>query len=585
MGAGTRPYDSRLVSAAGWFPPKTKLQCGSILLVPCLAFIATAQPAANWTRQLLPAVPAARGGHALAYDSGRGQVLLFGGGLSTVDFNDTWVWNGTTWVEIFPAVQPPKRANHAMAYDAAHGRVVLFGGKGDMSTRLAPRNDTWVWDGANWTQVFPATSPPPRSNFAMVYDAVHSQVVLFGGTQPSTFYNDTWVWNGSNWVRQFPSVSPPARYGHAMVYDAALGEVVLFGGFVSGVGDANDMWLWNGVTWTQKVEDISPPARDGHAMAYDEVHDKVVLFGGSTNEDFNSVNDTWLWDGTSWTQTFPATPPPARYDHAVAYDAASGETLLFGGFSKTSGTYLNDTWTWNGGEVVPQITAVVNAASFQTGGVVPGEIAAVFGKNLTFLTGINTTSAVPLPTELLNVSVTVNNPAAPIFAVDNVNGQQQINFQVPWELASETSAHIAVTNSGAISPSVVVPVLAAQPGIFSYSSGGETFGAILHANFQLADAGHPAKPGETVLIYCTGLGAVSSAPADGEPGKGQATLTTPAVVIGGTNAVVTFSGLAPGLVGLYQLNVEIPAGLSEGMQPVMVSVGGASSNIVLLPVE
>jgi uncharacterized protein (TIGR03437 family) len=136
-----------------------------------------------------------------------------------------------------------------------------------------------------------------------------------------------------------------------------------------------------------------------------------------------------------------------------------------------------------------------------------------------------------------------------------------------------------------MSASLAAPVLAAQPGIFNYSAGGKTFGAILHANFQLADTGHPAKAGETVLVYCTGLGAVASPPADGAAGNGQETLTTPAVTIGGTKAIVSFSGLAPGFVGLYQINVEVPAALTSGNQPVVVMLAGASSNSVLLPVS
>jgi uncharacterized protein (TIGR03437 family) len=130
-----------------------------------------------------------------------------------------------------------------------------------------------------------------------------------------------------------------------------------------------------------------------------------------------------------------------------------------------------------------------------------------------------------------------------------------------------------------------VPVLAAQPGIFNYLAGGNTYGAILHANFQLANTANPAKPGETVLIYCTGLGAVSSPPADGEPGIGQTTMATPTVTIGGTKAIISFSGLAPGFVGLYQINAKVPAALAVGNQAVVVELAGVSSNSVLLPVE
>ena len=126
----------------------------------------------------------------------------------------------------------------------------------------------------------------------------------------------------------------------------------------------------------------------------------------------------------------------------------------------------------------------------------------------------------------------------------------------------------------------------AQPGIINYTSGGLTFGAILHQNFQLADTAHPAKPGEKLLIYCTGLGAVNSPRADGAASNGQTTVTKPVVAIGGNVAPVSFSGLAPEFVGLYQVNVEVPTLAASGNARVsMVIAGGGNSNIVLLPIE
>jgi sugar lactone lactonase YvrE len=117
------------------------------------------------------------------------------------------------------------------------------------------------------------------------------------------------------------------------------------------------------------------------------------------------------------------------------------------------------------GPSVPGAQSVVNAASFVSGGVVPGGMATLFGSNLTSATGINLASGLPLGTQFLKVEVRFDNKtSAPIFAVDNVNGQEQINFQVPWELAGQTSALLQVVNNGAASLAVKVPVLAAQPG-------------------------------------------------------------------------------------------------------------------------
>jgi uncharacterized protein (TIGR03437 family) len=123
---------------------------------------------------------------------------------------------------------------------------------------------------------------------------------------------------------------------------------------------------------------------------------------------------------------------------------------------------------------------------------------------------------------------------------------------------------------------VTVPVLAAQPGIF----------AILHANYQAVSSSNPATDGEVLLIYCTNLGAVSPTVADGAPGTGkELTVATTTVRMGSGSAAVSFSGLASGFVGLYQVNAQVPAGLAAGTKPVVVSAGGVSSSAVMMAVK
>jgi uncharacterized protein (TIGR03437 family) len=564
-----------------------------------IAATAMAQTPANWTLAAPATSPPARTGPAMAFDSLHGQAVMFGGtGTAkeppgTADnLSDTWVWDGSTWTEKTPQTVPTPRALHAMAYGL--GQVLMFGGAINGSVGL--EKDTWVFDGTNWTMQTPF-GPSERYGTAMAYDSAHNQIVLFGGIGPATegasFIGDTWVWNGAAWTQKTPQTSPPARAGHSLAYDSVHGQVVLFGGEgASGFGfqatavALNDTWLWDGTNWTQELPKISPPPRNAFAMAFDAAHGQTFLFGG-LNGNGTDLNDTWIWDGSNWTQVSPQTSPSVRDSYALAYDSTHGQIVLFGGETSFPLATLGDTWIWTGAplQVGPTINAVVNGASFVGGGVVPGEIATLFGTNLTSSTGINLTSGLPLPNSFLTDSLTVNTHAAALFAVDNVNGQQQINFQVPWEAGSGPMANITIENNNVTSASLTVPVLAAQPGIFNYSAGGDTFGAILHANFQLADTANPAKAQEIVLIYCTGLGAVASPPADGAAGKGQETMATTTVTIGGTKAIVSFSGLAPGFVGLYQINAEVPAGLKAGNQAVVVTVAGASSNSVLLPVE
>ncbi len=198
----------------------------------------------------------------------------------------------------------------------------------------------------NWNQQSPATSPGGRWQATMHYDAAHGQVVLFGGYNNGQL-GDTWLWNGTTWTQQSPATNPPARDQSAMAYDAAQSNMVLFGGYLSNNAPfrSNDTWVWDGTTWTQQSPATSPSARADHAMAYDAAQSNVVLFGGFT--DFGAtLGDTWVWNGTTWTQQSPATNPLGRYFSAMAYDPVHNQVVMFGG--ETSSGPLNDTWVWNG---------------------------------------------------------------------------------------------------------------------------------------------------------------------------------------------------------------------------------------------
>jgi len=145
--------------------------------------------------------------------------------------------------------------------------------------------------------------------------------------------------------KQVSSTGPPVRNLHDLAYDSAREVVVLFGGW-TGYGDIkDDTWEWDGSTWTERFPATVPPARLSHAMAYDSARGVVVLFAGQPDTG-GMPNDTWEWDGTDWTQRFPTDSPGKRYGHAMAYDSARGVTVLFGGFSGS--TSLNDTWEWDG---------------------------------------------------------------------------------------------------------------------------------------------------------------------------------------------------------------------------------------------
>jgi hypothetical protein len=247
-----------------------------------------------------------------------------------------------TWTELHPATQPPARYGAAMTYDAATGNVVLFGGEGKREGTVY--HDTWTWNGTTWTEQSPTTSPPASSYDSMVYDAATGNVVLLVDTNPA----QTWVWDGSTWTEQQPATSPPPRTFAAMTYDASTGNVVLFGGYSFVSGDPlGDTWVWDGSTWTQQQPATSPSAREGPSMAYDAATGNVVLFGGETVSGVRPYGNTWVWDGSTWTEQHPATSAGARECASMAYDASTGNVVLFGGYNPSYGPFGN-TWIWDG---------------------------------------------------------------------------------------------------------------------------------------------------------------------------------------------------------------------------------------------
>jgi uncharacterized protein (TIGR03437 family) len=235
----------------------------------------------------------------------------------------------------------------------------------------------------------------------------------------------------------------------------------------------------------------------------------------------------------------------------------------------------------------PSITpgGVVNDASYNAP-VAPGSIAAAFGDFL--LASPVTDNSSPLLTSLSGLSLQFGNGLlAPLFFA-NVG---QVNFQVPWELAGQSQTTLAASLSSQTSTAQTVSLAPFAPAIFSTNAQGAGQGAILNSSYVLADSSNPATAGSTyLLIYCTGLGAVTNQPATGSPALSSPlswTTTTPTVTIGGVPAAgLQFYGLAPGYAGLYQVNALVPAASTKGNAvPVTMSIGGATSNTVTIAVK
>ena len=149
----------------------------------------------------------------------------------------------------------------------------------------------------------------------------------------------------SNVVPGKPGPPPAPRTSAGVAYDQARGQLVLFGG-VDGTRLLNDTWTWNGKSWTQQHPAATPPARQPAAMAYDPVRHVVLMFGGIG---LGTLNDTWTWDGRAWIQRQPLHVPALTesWPTAMAFDPISRMVLLYG---HTATDYAMQTWAWNGSD-------------------------------------------------------------------------------------------------------------------------------------------------------------------------------------------------------------------------------------------
>jgi uncharacterized protein (TIGR03437 family) len=310
--------------------------------------------------------------------------------------------------------------------------------------------------------------------------------------------------------------------------------------------------------------------------------DFLDAFYGSVN---TSGNGTLLWherydnvvDIVTYDNTFD-TPIELRdgsyYDGAIyTYLAGSnGRALMLIGSNQQFSLII--------GIQAPSFTAsstvwinpigITNAANYTpiTNSYAPGELVNLYG---TFGVSTQANGALPVPTKLDGVQVFVNGIAAPVQLVS----QNQISALIPYEISGDSFATFQVVVNGSKSNLVTVYAGNSAPGIYTADENGVGDGAILHADYSLVTSSSPAKPGETVLMYLTGLGAVTPQLADGEAAPSSplsVSLETAdifVVLLDGVDepalADISFAGLAPGFAGLYQVNFTLPSsGLTNG---------------------
>jgi hypothetical protein len=284
--------------------------------------------------------PSPRSGGAMAFDSDRGRLVLFGGNTGTSRLGDTWEWDGGFWTQV-EDIGPSPRFLSAMVYDAARKVCLLFGGRDSDEHFLG---DTWQWDGIKWTQLLDS-GPAGRSSHAMAFDIYRSRTVLFSGQAgPAASLADTWEFDGDNWTQQ-QDAGPAARGGHVMAFEDVSARTVLFGGTALDGSSFADTWAWDGNEWVQ-IAEFGPSARLETAIASTQ-DGNLILYGGLKTIFSNILlSDTWQFDGKYWIQVQDIGPGPL-HEAMIAFDNRRARVVVFGGIAANSaGTTSVSANTW-----------------------------------------------------------------------------------------------------------------------------------------------------------------------------------------------------------------------------------------------
>ncbi len=261
---------------------------------------------------------------------------------------------------------------------------------------------------------------------------------------------------------------------------------------------------------------------------------------------------------------FTRTIAPLANQTAIANLTVSGVTIL--------------PWNYDASVAPPNITSVVNAGDMGSD-IAPGGLISVFG---TQLSPVNMASSeIPLPTALANSCLSVNGLAVPILYVS----PNQVNAQMPYQAIGDVT--LILRTPGGQSDNYNLVIQPNAPSVFLASVGQETNipTVVRNDDGELVTPSHPIhrESNTALIIYLTGLGPTSPAVGTGQPAPSNppaVTSTQPTVTLGGVNLPVLFSGLAPGLVGVDQINVSVPFSVPDGMSvPLTITQGTVSTSV------
>ncbi len=347
---------------------------------------------------------------------------------------------------------------------------------------------------------------------------------------------------------------------------------------------------FNGTYYTAGSDIDNSGASQG-SYYFDAFYGSITATGTGTIIGHERINPTtdYSYDYTFDDQFTVGSDGGVSETFAKFYVGAGGQAAVYVGRSAvySIGLSVSAVTLPASGSVYLNPIGVVNAASYApiTNPITPGEMIRLYGSGLAAAT--LTAQRLPFPTNLGGVSVSINGRPAPLYLVS----PGQIVCIVPYATETASYGKIIVTNNGIASNAVTAFTETAAPGVFTVGANGVGDGATLHANGALVTSANPAKYGETVTVYVTGLGAVTPAVADGTGAPSKPPLAMAVNQIGifveGVQATVTYAGLAPGFVGLYQINFVVPTTSDQGEVFLDISdnTSGAYASQATIPVS
>lgn len=286
-----------------------------------------------WSEVTFKLGPEARDGAAATYVPGEGMLVFGGEAAGAIGFNDTWVWNGTSWRELNDSVHPPALVGAAMAYDPALKEVVLFGGASETGQF---NGTTWLWTVSHgWTVGRTSPALTGRMFAAMTYDGADGDIYMFGGfvnlrTHLAT--DQLWRWSVAGW-RLVEAYGLPALAEASLAFDVSTRQLLIVGGVESGgVRVTNESWVAGPSTDTwRSVSNAGLGVRAGASCVYAPSLQGVVVFGGW--ELTSAPTGTWLWRDSRWSKIATGRTPPPRSEAVMTFDSSTNVVVLFSGSS------------------------------------------------------------------------------------------------------------------------------------------------------------------------------------------------------------------------------------------------------------